>query len=291
MSWMQNRIPPNLLAYAREYNPSPNIADEFAGEKFVTKDTRIVTLGSCFAQELASWLDANNYRRLAHRWGVLYNPKSILQIVSYSTGSWNPSQPYWTDGKFYYDPYRKADNHSGPVNLGSVNPEQRLEEHYEESRNTFSVADVAVITLGLTETWRHTDCGSTFYSVPSPQFYLKDKHEFHNLTYGHVVTCLWETIRGLRMLNPEMRFVLSVSPVPLVITFRHHLGAYVATQFSKSVLHAAVYEIANPVDGIYYMPSYEMARSDPANFKADGRHVTSECVSKIMKTFEELYVA
>ncbi len=72
---------------------------------------------------------------------------------------------------------------------------------------------------------------------------------------------------------------------------RRHLGPYIATSFSKSILHAATFEAIEKNENVYYMPSYEIARSNPIkNYKEDGRHVNAECIARIMEVFRMLYV-
>ena len=252
-------------------------------------------MGSCFAQELARWLDAHTYNRLPHHWGVIYNPASMAQIIQYSAEpeAWQPAEPFWSDSTGYYDPYRKSDDHSGPVRLGQTESEaiERFRAHQHASLATLSQADLAVLTLGLTELWRHRTDHRSFFAVPPPAFYNSKQHEFHNLTFDEVRDHLTYVTRTLSRLNPAIQIIISVSPIPLSISFRPELGPYVATQFSKSVLHAAVLEHVSEYPNAHYMPSYEIATNDRLRFfDPDGRHVNRLCVSTIMQAFEHLFV-
>ena len=106
---LKTRIPLSLHGIAEEgvyrrLNPYPleAIAKEFKGSQFVTKETKIVTMGSCFAQELNKWLQDNNFTGLPSEWGVIYSPQSIRQIIQYTfdRALWKPVEPFWIwDGK------------------------------------------------------------------------------------------------------------------------------------------------------------------------------------------------
>jgi len=111
------------------------------------------------------------------------------------------------------------------------------------------------------------------------------------MSYMDVVNDLEYSIQTLIKYNTKLKILLSVSPVPLSISFRAHLGPFVASNYSKSVLHAAALYMYEKYEEVYYMPSYEIARINPfLNYKKDGRHVEARCVNSIMMTFNDLFV-
>ncbi|OQW61923.1 MAG: hypothetical protein BVN28_06100 [Nitrospira sp. ST-bin4] len=296
------RIPEPMrdLAIKGEYlrvfpYPTERVIGDYQTEPFITRSTKIVTLGSCFAQELSKWLVTHNFNCLKDEWGVIYSPKSLAQIVQYSfdSANWGPSEPMWMLDSKYYFPYLKSADHSGPRLLGASEDEARssLREHFKRSQSAMKEADVAVWTLGLTELWRNKRDGYAYYAIPYPQIFNADVHEFHSLNYEEVIECLEFSIQTCKSNNPKLKIILSVSPIPLSMSFRSHLGPYVATQYSKSILHAAALRLTEKYDHVSYMPSYELVRNDPrANYTSDGRHVTRSCVDLVMDSFKKLYV-
>jgi hypothetical protein len=251
-------------------------------------------MGSCFAQELDRWLIRNKYscKTLG---GVVYTPRNIKQIIqcSFEPSSWNPIQKYWIDDNKYYEPYVKSKDHSGPRFLGKTEEEaeRALELIYERCSKTLMEADLVVITLGLTEHWRHKDDLKAFYRMPFEVNYDSTIHEFHSLSYKEVLDDLNIIVELFKKYNKNIKILFSISPVPLSATFRPHLGAYIATSFSKSILHAAAHDVVIRNDNAYYMPSYEIVKSNPIiHYKKDGRHVNPHSVNSIMSTFEKLYV-
>lgn len=276
----------------------PTVADiigTFKAENFVTINTKIGTIGSCFAQEIKRWLNDNGYKHLRDEWGIVYSPQTIRQIIQYSfePNTWAPAEKFWIEDNNFYEPYRKANDHSGPAFLGNstLESQQTLEQHYERSRNLLKDIEVMIITLGLTELVRNKEDKCAFDLFPWDGVYKPEIHEFWSLTYDEVMSELGTIVSLFRKHNPKAKIILTVSPVPLGSTFRGYLGPYIATSFSKSILHAASFEAVEENENVYYLPSYEIARSNPVkNYKEDGRHVNTECIDRIMEAFHKLYV-
>lgn len=275
--------------------PTNSIVSDFDAKPIVSRNTSIVTMGSCFAQELRKWLLKNQFHCLDHEWGVVYTPKSIEQIIrsSFSDDFWPLCEPFWQlKGKFYY-PYIKANDHSGPMYLGETEQEAELAlaSHFRRSAQLLKSADLVVFTLGLTELWRNRQDKNAFFAVPYPENFNPKMHEFHSLGFEDVNSAMTYSIETLVANNPSVNILISVSPIPLSVSYRDHLGPYVATQFSKSILHAAALTLCEKYPNVHYMPSYEIVRNQPQHYYTDdGRHVTEDCVETIMKAFSQLYV-
>ncbi|WP_169726054.1 GSCFA domain-containing protein [Aestuariibacter salexigens] len=296
------RVPDSLHAAAKKGTyqrsvpyPEASIIDDFAAEPFIGRGTRIATIGSCFAQELSGWLTRNDYNCLPNHWGVVYTPKSIEQIIRLSFEDWHQelAEPFWVMNGHYYFPYIKAADHSGPLLLGDSEntATDQLIRYIDTSRDALSHVDVLVLTLGLTELWRNKQDLSAFFAIPYPDVYQPEHHEFYSMTFDDVMSSLQYSIETLRKVNPGINILLSVSPIPLSVTFRDRLGPYVATQFSKSLLHTAALTTVHKYSHVHYMPSYEIVRNKPVEYYSeDGRHVTKECVGQVMAAFNKLYV-
>lgn len=275
--------------------PLEKIIQEFQSESFVTKNTKIVVMGSCFAQEINKWLRENGFACQQHEWGVVYTPQSIAQIIQYSfeRSTWQPIEPFWIiDGK-YLSPYLKADNHKGPKYLGEdeTSAQETLECHYEQSAKLLKEAELVFWNIGLTELWRNKHDHRAFYAFPYPEVYDEDKHEFYNLSYQDVIENLKYAVITLKKFNPNVKIIFSIEPVPLSVSFRPNIGPYLATQYSKSVLMAAAMALVEKYEDVLYMPSYEIIRNNHQSYYlSDGRHINTEGLGDIMEAFSELYV-
>ena len=86
-------------------------------------------------------------------------------------------------------------------------------------------------------------------------------------------------------LNPNLRVIFTVSPVPLAATMepRHVVQS---TWWSKSVLRVAVEEMRRRYAAVDYFASYEMVMGAPGGgFEDDGRTVTSAAVNAAIASF------
>ena len=97
-------------------------------------------------------------------------------------------------------------------------------------------------------------------------------------------------IRALiRSARPEAKVIFTLSPVPLMATFRP-VSCLTASSVSKAILRVAIDQLMrdNADDrALFYFPSYEIVKDffvDP--YEEDNRDPTPEIVRFIMTTFE-----
>lgn len=285
--------------------------DPHTGPAFqVDQSTRIATAGSCFAQNLArvlhasgfnhycvepapSWIDEAervifNYGVFSGRYGNIYTPRQLLQLMQRALGQFETEEPAWDAGQGRVaDPFRPRIQPDGFDSLAEMEADRAV--HLAAVRTMLATMDVFVFTLGLTEAWRSRIDGAVFPVAPGcgvGQFDAQ-RHEFHNFRVTEVIADLAEAFDLLRSVNPHVRIILTVSPVPLVATYtpRHVLQA---TVYSKSVLRTAAEELALSDPSVSYFAAYEIATATLNGahyFAADKRSVTNACVDHVMRCF------
>ena len=112
---------------------------------------------------------------------------------------------------------------------------------------------------------------------------------FRNHGVEEVTADLSAAIHELRAVNPKLKVILTVSPVPLVAT-AEDAHVLVATTLSKSVLRVAAGTVAAREPDVAYFPSYEIITGPQARgryFAEDLRSVTEEGVDRVMALFFE----
>ena len=111
-----------------------------------------------------------------------------------------------------------------------------------------------------------------------------DRHALLAFTPDEVAADLRAFAASVREVNPRMRMIVTVSPVPLAATARpQHVLA--ATTLAKAVLRVAA-EQAAALPGTYYFPAYEIVQAGGLDyFAADRRSVTEEGVRRVMALF------
>ena len=284
-------------------------ADLYRKKFAIEPDDRIATAGSCFAQHIARQLRASGYKVLdveppppgltgaaaeafgynlySARHGNIYTVRQLRQLAQESLGSFKPSQFVWEKQGRFYDALRPAVE---PQGLAS---HEAVEEHRKQHLRLFSLllhnTTVFIFTLGLTETWRHKADGTVYPTAPGTIAgnYDPSCYEFVNLTYNDVVQDFLSFRSAMQKIQPGIRFILTVSPVPLTATAgpEHVLPA---TMYSKSVLRAAAGFLALTFPDVDYFPSYEIIAGHPSKgalYESNLRSVAPAGVDIVMETF------
>ncbi len=281
----------------------------------ITRDSKVATAGSCFAQHISRTLANNgftyyvpenggdqslnvdqlaalNYGVFSARYGNIYTSKQLIQLFDRAYGRFSPLDEAWQrkDG-MYVDPFRPLVAPDGYQKLSDVKAAQA--EHFHYVREMFEKLDVFVFTLGLTEAWRRIEDGAIFPLAPGVEAGLMDsmKYEFVNFETHDVVSDLEYFIERLAEVNPRAKIILTVSPVPLVATYedRHVLTS---TTYSKAALRSAADYIVRRYPNCEYFPSYEIitgSYSRSSYFEPDLRGVRDEGVGHVMRLFMQHY--
>jgi hypothetical protein len=288
----------------------PSQIDGLWSPKFpIAPEERIVTAGSCFAQHIGralvdagyAWYDAEpapaqlseeaarkfNYGIFSFRTGNIYTVALLHQWVSWAFGASPPSSEVWAEDGRFYDPFRPAIEPRGFASETELFVAR--DWTLRAIRNALSKASVFVFTLGLTEAWRNKRDGAVYPVCPGTVAGAFDPQlcEFLNYRYAEIRRDLQDTVDIIRAKNPGIRFLLTVSPVPLVATASAH-HVLVATTYSKSTLRAVAGDLAAERADIDYFPAYEIVSGFPFKGMFYGpnlRSVTNEGVEFVMNSF------
>jgi GSCFA family protein len=251
------------------------------GEPLLRAQDRVITLGSCFAQELRSYLERAGFSADAFRVPEgLNNTFAILDFVSWCVTGKD------TGRGFRYDTTPDGDI-----------AEWKLEESRELVHRHLREAGAFVFTLGLAEVWRDRESGAVFWRGVPKDVYDEHRHVFTPTTVEENERNVLQAIELIRRVNPVAPIVLTLSPVPLKATFRE-ISCLTADCVSKSTLRVALDRVvAHRLENVYYWPSYEIVRWVGGHLpwpaygfnRGDSRHVTRFLVAKIIDSFMEAF--
>jgi hypothetical protein len=250
--------------------------------------TKVATIGSCFASELAAMMGDAGIVGGMHPGGLFYSTATIRQELERIGGGWTEraGEPSWRVGQGYVDPFRSYDDiHPDEATL--VESRQAADDAADA---LFRDPKVVVATLGLIETWRNPKNGNTYRQIPHPAVFREVAPEFHRLTVGEMLDDL-ERIRVVVRDRLQADLIVTTSPVPLHSTFTD-LDVRVANVESKSRIRAAVSEFIDRHRDVHYFHSYEMvvtAERQSDYYRDDGRHVHRHAVRYIVSEFLRLF--
>jgi hypothetical protein len=275
----------------------------------IEKTDRIATAGSCFAQHIARNLRQRGYRVLdtepaprllppeiavrfgyglySARYGNIYTSRQLLQLLQEAFEGRDPGAIAWERDGRYFDALRPGVEPQGLASAEEVLKHRAA--HLAKVVKLFRQTDVFVFTFGLTETWIDTASGTAFPTAPGTiaGSFDAERFAFLNLDQKDVWRDCLAVRRILREINPAMRFLVTVSPVPLTATATDsHILA--ATVYSKSVLRAVAGRLYDKFPDVDYFPSYEIIGTPFMRtvFYTEGlREVADEGVQAVMQTF------
>jgi hypothetical protein len=257
-------------------------------DPIIAPDTKVSTIGSCFAAELAAMMGKVGIVGGMHPGGLFYSTATIRQELERIAGGWpeRAAEPNWSLEPGWVDPFR--DYRTAHPDESTLLRERAAAD--ASADELFRGAGVVVATLGLIETWRSPTTGNTYRQIPHPGAFPTLGAEFHRLTVGDMLDDL-ERIRRVVRDTLGATLVLTTSPVPLHTTFTD-LDVRVANMESKSRIRAAVSEFVARHPDVRYFHSYEMvvtAERQSDYFREDGRHVHRHAVRYIVSEFLRLF--
>lgn len=289
--------------------PAPAHVDPVVLARRIGFDDKVATMGSCFAQHLARHIQRSglnyyvaesapdgmnealarerNYGVFSARYGNVYTVRQAVQLFDRAFGGFEPVDDVWRRGEHFVDAFRPQIEPEGWESAAAVRLAART--HLNDVRNVFARCDWFVFTLGLTEAWRSKLDGAVYPMAPGVAggTFDPERYEFINFTAQQVTDDLVQLIQRIRVVNPGVRILLTVSPVPLIATYeKRHV--WVSTTYSKAALRVAADEAERRFDDVIYFPSYEVITSPAAGGKYyadDLRQVTDLGVKHVMRVF------
>lgn len=231
-------------------------------------DDRILLLGSCFSDEMASRLTARGFSITANPMGTMYNPCSVsaclehheIQLIQHD-GLWHSMLHHGSFSSPDYD--RTMTNCIASLHRAAT---------------AFAEATVVVVTFGTA--WVYEQDGqivANCHKLPASCFTRR------RLTVEEVVR-LWQPIV---LAHPEKHFLFTVSPI------RHRQDGYHANQLSKGILLEAEDRLVSALPNASYFPSYEILLDELRDYRFyadDMLHPSKQAADYIFERFTETYM-
>ncbi len=266
----------------------------------IEDDSVISAAGSCFAQHIGQQLKKREFKFLTSAFsadrvesfglGNIYTTKQMRQWLEFCLG-----ERVWSEETVFYDNLGQIHDHLIP-NLKPKSTISAISEKRilisKEIVSQLKKSNVFIFTCGLTEQWE-SQYEEAFAACPGTvagEFDSK-KHHFKNLSYRQIADDLISIEQLICRINPKIKFIYTVSPVPLTATAEDE-HVLVATSFSKAKLRAAVGEHVKHSSISTYFPSYEIithASKQDHRFENNLRSVSDSGVQSVMShAFDEI---
>lgn len=249
-------------------------------ERQLARTARVLTVGSCFADSIGARLRLNKVNALVNPFGTVFQPLALAQLLRAAAGEEQDWQQHVVEARGRWQSY---DFHS---TIGAESPVELLQTIQETVRRVgdfVRTANAVVLTLGTAWAYRLRETGelvSNLHKLPASLF------EKELLTADEIVNGLAEVHALLRRVNPNVRIILTVSPV------RHIKDTLPLNAVSKSVLRVACHYLSELLPGVSYFPAYELLTDELRDYRfyaSDMLHPSEVAEDYIWDKFARAY--
>ena len=259
--------------------PSFRTYVDFSGNtKRITHNSNIISIGSCFSENIALILKEFLFKICINPTGILYNPLSISKILRRLLSG----KKYTRDELFTHEGIWKSFDHHSHFNAKTRQEcLQKINESFETAFRVMSHHDTLIITLGTAFAYYKRDNGN-----PVANCHRLPNNDFQRilLTVPEIVTEYTELFEQLYKKFSKINIIITVSPV------RHLRDNPHENQVSKAHLLAAIFELEKIFTKLYYFPSYEIIMDELRDYrfyKEDMVHPAPVAVDYIWSRFVE----
>ncbi len=241
---------------------------------------KIALIGSCFAQNIGELLHENKFNSLLNPNGIIFNPKTILDLTqkSISNTNYNKSTLLKHNNLFY-----SFLHHSYINEISEIGLEKKINAINHNTFNYLKDADFLILTFGSAFAYYHKQLN----------IYVANCHKQHTdlfekrlLKLDELVKDYLQLIYQLQTINPKLKIIFTISPVK-------YLKDGVEENFiSKSTLRLAINEIIHQTKNCFYFAAYELITDDLRDYrfyKEDLAHPNQQAIDYVWQKFSDTY--
>lgn len=246
-------------------------------------NSKIMSLGSCFAVNMAEKLDYFKFQNSCNPIGILFHPLAIQKLIDFVVSG---KQFGENDIFFHNERWHCFDVHS---DLSNSNKEELLESLNAIIKSTnkhLNESTHIIITYGTS--WVYREIGSdsivaNCHKVPQKQF----KKEL--LSAKEIEESIENTVKLIQSVNRNCNIIFTVSPI------RHIKDGFVENQWSKANIISALHKTFDfRLSTVSYFPSYEIMMDELRDYRfyaEDMLHPNQVATDYIWKRFKETTIS
>jgi hypothetical protein len=249
---------------------------------FIDYHSKIVSLGSCFAENMAEKWDYFKFQNTCNPFGILFNPVSIEKMIHKVV---NQELFMEHDIFFHNERWHCFDAHSDVSNASKEDLIANLNAIIISAKQQLQEATHIIITYGTSWVYRNIESNNIVancHKLPQAAF----KKEI--LSIETIEKSIQNTIALIQKINPDINFIFTVSPV------RHLKDGFVENQLSKAHLISGLHSSNFQLPTSTYFPSYEIMMDELRDYRfyaEDMIHPSQVAIDYIWQRFSETTIA
>uniref|UniRef100_UPI004047A983 GSCFA domain-containing protein n=1 Tax=Algoriphagus sp. TaxID=1872435 RepID=UPI004047A983 len=243
----------------------------------ITHASKVVSLGSCFAQTIGSKMKAAKFDVLVNPFGTLFHPLNLADLLkqAISAAQMDPDGVVEREGVFV---------HYGAHSEVKGGTRTELEENYTcqmlALHHSLKEATHLVLTLGTAWIYQHKEFGRVANCHKQAAALFEKKIS----SLDELALELESGLEMLLMHNPNLKIILTLSPV------RHTKEGVSENQLSKSLLRVLCAQLEQHNEAVTYYPAYEIMVDELRDYrfyKSDLVHPSEEAENYIWEKWQQ----
>lgn len=246
----------------------------------ITYESSVLTLGSCFAENIGSKMKQVYFNAVINPFGVLYNPVSIKNSVELLLENKQFTLNNLFENKDLWHSFSCSSLFS---DVSAEKCLMKMNDSFQIASKFLQKTDVLLITFGTAWVFEEKMSGgvvSNCHKLPASHFNRR------RLSVDEIVDDYTSLINRLNSIFPSIQLVFSVSPI------RHWKDGAHENNVSKSILLLAVEILQKKFVNVQYFPAYEIQLDELRDYRfyaSDMFHPSDVAVEYIWQKFSETY--
>jgi hypothetical protein len=249
-----------------------------AQEKKITHKEKMLFLGSCFSDEIASKAKFNGFHVLSNPFGTVFHPLALGRFLEETLDNIPFEERIFQRDELFFS-WDASTVLYGTSKHALLDQLAALRKNW---LNEIKSASHLFVTFGTAWGYLNQDVNcivANCHKLPSQQFSKV-------LTASEEIRAIWSNIlKKLNILNPNLTVCFTVSPV------RHVKDGFVENTQSKAVLIESVRHLQENSKALYF-PSYEIVMDELRDyrfFKQDRVHPNEEAIDYVWNRFMDSF--
>lgn len=235
--------------------------------------SKLLALGSCFANEIGDYLYKMKFDICVNPTGVLFNPWSIAQILDILSNNYK----FTSDDLFYNQELYCSFYHSSL--FSKYSKEEFLNNNnkiIELASSQFNNSDYVILTFGTSWVYRHIETNLIVSNCHKmhPSIFKRESLDIDDIV---------EMYSKFAQKFSNKKFIITVSPI------RHLKDGAIENSVSKAKLLISANELAKKHSNIYYLPIYELFIDELRDYRfygADMVHPSDIAIDYVCDVFK-----
>ena len=240
----------------------------------------VLTMGSCFAQNIGDKLLNNKFKVASNPFGTLFNPFSVFRLMNKAILGESLDAAKVVENEELYHHFDLHSDLSSTTREGLLTKANHQLQRVGEAVKSSSYI---IYTFGTSIVYEFAQTGEMVANCHKlPAYHFKKRF----LEVDEIVRAFKNHYDLVKQTNEDIRFIMTVSPV------RHQKESFERNNVSKSILRVAIEKILGTHTDVQYFPAFEIMMDELRDYRFyadDMLHPNRQGVDFIWDKFSEIY--